>query len=299
MLLQDARISQIIFLSLFLFLGLSTRDWTLRPDLILVAIASCLLTQWLLSCFVPFVKSKIRSYQIPKLGVKEVKSRVQLFELTCLRSAAITALGLCLLLRCNDYTTMAIAGSLAIASKFLFRHKNKHFFNPANFGIIAALILTQDAWVSPGQWGTDWWYLLLFFCTGGTILKQVGRWDTSIAFLVAYTLLEGLRNYWLGWSWDVLQHELMSGSLLLFAFFMLTDPRSIPNATISRIIWAVAIAFLTFILRNQFYLSTAVFWALFFLSPLTIWLDTIWSAPKFEWLKTINKRLPNQSFTTS
>ena len=224
----------------------------------------CLLTQWLLSSLVTGNWS---------LGTGN----------SSLRSAAITALGLCLLLRGNDYTTMAIAASLAIASKFVFRVREKHFFNPANFGIIAALILTNDAWVTPGQWGTDWWYLLLFAGTGGMILKRVGRWDTSAAFLLVYGALEAIRNVWLGWTWDVWQHQLMSGSLLLFALFMLTDPRSIPNARSSRLIWAIALAILTFILRDYFYLSTAMFWALFALSPLTILLDYLWDAPRFVW----------------
>ncbi|MFM6134353.1 MAG: hypothetical protein ACKPCP_09305, partial [Sphaerospermopsis kisseleviana] len=61
------------------------------------------------------------------------------------------------------------------------------------------------------------------------------------------------------------------------------DPRSIPNASISRIIWAISIALLTFILRNYFFLSTAVFWALFTLAPLTILLDKFWVIPRFMW----------------
>jgi len=69
----------------------------------------------------------------------------------------------------------------------------------------------------------------------------------------------------------------------LFALFMLTDPRSIPNARVSRLLWAVSIAILTFILRNHFFMSTAVFWALFALSPLTLLLDWIWSSPRFVW----------------
>ena len=205
--------------------------------------------------------------------------------LTSLRSATITSLGLCLLLRSNSYQTMIIASFLAISSKFLFFYHHKHFFNPANFGIISALILTDDAWVSPGQWGTDWWYLLLFIGLGGVVLKQVGRWDTSIAFLFAYGSLEALRNAWLGWSWDVWQHQFMSGSLLLFALFMLTDPRSIPNSQKGRLVWSSAIALATFILQHYFYLSTAIFWSLFLISPLTVLFDTIWSAPRFNWLR--------------
>ncbi|MBD2196687.1 MULTISPECIES: RnfABCDGE type electron transport complex subunit D [Calothrix] len=260
MVLNDIRDYQILFLSLFLVLGIGTRDWTLRPELIGVAIATCLLTQWILSSLIS---------QEHKLN---------------LRSALITSLGLSLLLRADHWTTMALAAASAIASKFLFQVGNKHFFNPANFGIITALLLTTDAWVSPGQWGEDWWYGLLFVGTGGMILQRVGRWDTTAAFLGSYAMLEAMRNLWLGWTWDVYLHRLMSGSLLLFALFMVTDPRSIPNARIGRILWAICIAIFTFILRNYFFISSAVFWALFILAPLTLLFDAFFSAPEYYWL---------------
>lgn len=285
MLRQDPRDYQIIFLSLFLILGIGTRDWTIRPDLILVVIVSCLLTQWVAISILPNFQEKIQIWLTNKpifpLNNLTLVSSVKLISL---KSATITALSLSLLLRADHYTTMILAGALAILSKFLFQVHCKHFFNPANFGIIAALILTPDAWVSPGQWGDDGWYALLFLGTGGMVLKRVGRWDTTAAFIGSYAILEAMRNFWLGWTWDVYWHRLMSGSLLLFALFMITDPRSIPNARISRLIWAMCIAGLTFILRNQFFVSTAVFWALFALSPLSVFLDFIWSAPRFSWL---------------
>ncbi|MBC6430012.1 Na+-transporting NADH:ubiquinone oxidoreductase, subunit NqrB [Nostoc sp. HG1] len=259
MLFKDIRDYQISFLGLFLVVGISTRDWTLRPELIGVLIATCLVTQWILS----WVTGK---EQMPNL-----------------RSALITSLGLSLLLRADHWTTMVIAAATAIASKFLFKFGDKHFFNPANFGIISALILTSDAWVSPGQWGEEWWYALLFAGTGGMILQRIGRWDTTAAFLGSYSLLEAIRNLWLGWTWDVFWHRLMSGSLLLFALFMITDPRSIPNSRIGRVIWAVCIAGLTFILRNYFFVPTAVFWALFIVAPLSVLLDVLWFAPRFSW----------------
>lgn len=281
MLIKDARVTQIIFLGLFLILGVSTRDWTIQPDLVLAVMASCLATQWLLSSFREYAK-RTSEYSLSSI-LSELNILLSPKVLTSLRSALITSLGLCLLLRSNSYQTMILAGFLAISSKFLFRHHQKHFFNPANFGIIAAITLTNDAWVSPGQWGTDWWYLLLFLGLGGVVLKQVGRWDTSIAFILIYGALEAGRNAWLGWSWDVWQHQFMSGSLLLFALFMLTDPRSIPNSQTGRLLWSMAIAFSTFILQDYFYLSTAIFWSLFIISPLTILLDLVWHAPRFNW----------------
>lgn len=295
MLLQDARDYQILFLSLFLLLGISTRDWTLRPDLVLVVIGVCLVTQWAMPGIMSYWSLRAEAHQCEALA-KDKKQK------PTLRSALITAFSLSLLLRADHYTTIALAGFLAISSKFLLQVHSKHFFNPANFGIIAVLVLTPDAWVSPGQWGEEGWYALLFAGTGGIVLKRVGRWDTTVAFLTAYTLLEAIRNLWLGWTWDVLYHRLMSGSLLLFALFMITDPRSIPNARISRLLWAICIAGLTFVLRNQFFVSSAIFWALFALSPLTILLDFIWSAPRFSWLKAsanVSSPVENESIDTN
>lgn len=276
---HDPRDYQILFLSLFLVLGIGTRDWTLQPQFIGVAIVTCLLTQYISLKLCAIAKEPCRdsSCYVSTWLIPNPQSLISL------KSAMITALGLSLLLRVDQYSTMILAGVLAISSKFLFRFQGRHFLNPANFGIISVLILTNDAWVSPGQWGEGGWYVLLFAGTGGMILKRVGRWDTTAAFFGAYALLEAVRNLWLGWTWDVWAHRLMSGSFLLFALFMLTDPRSIPNARVSRLLWAVSIAILTFILRNHFFMSTAVFWALFALSPLTLLLDWIWASPRFVW----------------
>lgn len=295
---RDARDYQILALSLFLALGIGMRDWSLRWDMIALAIATCLVTQLGLSFLLhhwPTLRQKFAILQPsspsmtgelvsaePFSEAEHSLSQPARFLLNW-RSPLITALSLSLLLRVDHYPTMAFAAAIAIASKFLIRHGDKHVFNPANFGIIAAMLLTQDAWVSPGQWGEEIWYGLIFLGAGGLVLKRVGRWDTSLAFLGSYTLLEAVRNVWLGWTWDVLLHRLMSGSLLLFALFMITDPRSIPNARPGRLIWAVAIAALTFVLRNQFFLSSAVFWALFALAPLTVALDALWPETRFRW----------------
>lgn len=291
-LLKDARDYQIAFLTLFLGLGVAMRDWSLRPEMIGTAILTSMVVQLLFSGFqAKKLENKLQESAIPspKTGWRSqvVTRGFSLKPSFNWRSPLITALGLSLLLRTDHMATMALAAGIAIASKFCFQVNDKHFFNPANFGIIAVLTLTQDAWISPGQWGEDLWYGLIFLGAGGIVLKRVGRWDTTGMFLGSYALLEAGRNLYLGWTWDVWAHRMMSGSLLLFALFMVTDPRSIPNARPARLIWAVAIAALTFVLRNQFYLTTAVFWALFALAPLTLVLDKVWSAPRFEWHKVL------------
>jgi Na+-transporting NADH:ubiquinone oxidoreductase subunit NqrB len=269
---QDARDFQICFLSLFLALGLWLKDWTLRPEVVLSAIATSLLIQTIAS----LLQSKPES-RFAWIG--------------SLRSALITGLSLSLLLRTDHWYTMAFAAAVAILSKFLIRVNHKHLFNPANAGIIASLVLTHDAWVSPGQWGELGWYAIAFIGAAGIVLGRVGRWYTSVMFLATYSGLMLSRDYWLGWSWDVAVHHLISGSLLLFALFMITDPRSIPDARPSRMIWAACVAGLTFVLQTVFIIPIAVFWSLFCLAPLTPLLDWAWNTQRFQWKKSAEPTL--------
>ena len=97
---KDIRDYQILFLSLFLILGIATRDWTLHPEFIGVAIASCIITQIICSLLTKSEKT------IPVINI---------------RSPLITSLGLSLLLRADHWSTMALAGFAAIASKFIFQ----------------------------------------------------------------------------------------------------------------------------------------------------------------------------------
>lgn len=277
---QDARDYQIIFLCSFLSLGVIARDWHLDPTVIASILLSALTMQMVLTIHQQGNDFRLFSGQTWQ---------------TCWqhqgwKSALITSLGLCLLLRANHLSTFVLAASLAIASKFVLKIRGKHWFNPANFGIIAALTLSGDAWVSPGQWGTGIWLAAVFLGAGGLITGKVGRWDTSVMFLGIYGGLDLLRNLWLGWPPSLTLYHLQNGSLLVFALFMLTDPRSIPNARQGRLIWATAIAFLTWLLQYYFYVPTAMFWALFIVSPLTILLDWEIPAPRFQWFKAITQQ---------
>ena len=266
---QDARLYQIASLSTFLFVGFATCDWTLHPEVVISAVLTCLVTQYLF-LKIPFFKQELGE-SLPAITIESFYSPM------------ITSLGLSILLRVDQGWVMAFASLMAIASKFIIQVNHKHVFNPANFGIVSALVLTGGAWVSPGQWGESVWFGVMFLICGGLVLRKVGRFDTTIAFLGFYIGLELLRNLYLGWTWDVWAHRMMSGSLVMFSLFMITDPRTIPNTQIGRLIWVFAIAFLTFVLRNFFFLNTAVFFALFLMAPLAAVLDRFWTGDRFVW----------------
>lgn len=258
-LLNDARHFQIIYLGGFLLYGILALGWEADLAAYFTLLSVCLGTQ----------------YFFLKLYKKNLQS---------LKSSLITALGLCLLCKSDSLWVLAFAGVIAISSKFLIRYKGGHLFNPANLGIIAAILCTGQAWVSPGQWGSDVVLLFMMGAAGLIVLLKVGRIDTSLAFLASFGGLLFIEQVlYKSWPLDHFLHSLSSGTLLLFTFFMITDPKTTPRAPKARIIWAVLIGIFTYILGNWFYTFDAPIWALIIVSPLTVFLNHRFKGKAFKW----------------
>jgi Na+-transporting NADH:ubiquinone oxidoreductase subunit NqrB len=262
---KDARNFQIVFLSCFLIYGIWNLGWDVEINRYTIIFTSCLITQALAIWFL----------KIPAHSLK---------------SALITSLGLSILFKADSSLALAMGAFFAIASKFIIRINGKHLFNPANFGIVACILVTEQAWISPGQWGSS---AVLWFIVGSaglSVVFKVGRLDTSFAFLGTLFFLDYIRNIlYLGWDFDFLIHKYTNGSLLLFTFFMITDPATTPNHKWARYIWSASVAVVSFILQNKLQVHTAPLWALFFVSPFTFLFDKIFVAQKFEWIKISNK----------
>jgi Na+-transporting NADH:ubiquinone oxidoreductase subunit NqrB len=200
-----------------------------------------------------------------------------------LRSPIITGLSLSLLLRADDAWLFTLAGVLAIGSKFLLRFEGKHLWNPAAFAIVVLLFGTTHVWISPGQWGAVAWFALLLICLAAPTLQRAQRVETALAFLLAHGALLIARAAWLGDPIAIPVHQMESGSLLLFAFFMITDPRTTPDRLSVRILYAVAIAGLGHFLAFFEQMRPALYVALFVLAPMVPILDRLWPAPRFAW----------------
>lgn len=199
------------------------------------------------------------------------------------RSALITGLSLSLLLRTGDPLIAAIAAAMGIGSKFLIRFRGRHIFNPSTFGIVAMLVLAEGAWVSPGQWGTEIWIGFLCIGLGGLVLVSAARLDIALAFLGAYAGLLLARALWLGDPLAIPLHQMQSGTLLLFAFFMITDPRTTPATLQGRIIFAALTAALAVGMRFILHMPEAVFYALFLTAPLTPLIDRCLPGRPHQW----------------
>jgi Na+-transporting NADH:ubiquinone oxidoreductase subunit NqrB len=198
------------------------------------------------------------------------------------RSALISGLSLCLLLRTNS-TALAVAGAvLAIAGKFLIRVRGKHVFNPTNFAL-AILLLTGGAWVSPGQWGSAAFFGFLMACVGGLVVSRAARSDVTIAFLAAYASLVLGRSLWLGEPMAIPIHRLENGALLLFAFFMISDPRTTPDRRAGRVLFAVLVALGAAYVQFRLFRTNGLLWSLAVFSPLVPLIDRLLPAAAHRW----------------
>lgn len=265
---SDARHYQVLFQLTFLLYGIFALEWTIPLMRVNIVILSC-------------------------LAVQAVWIHFKTKDWTSLKSALVSAMSICLMMQANSMWTFVLAAVLSIASKFFLRINGKHVFNPTNFGICMSVILTGDAWISPGQWGSDAMLLFGVGLCGLVVLLRVKRLDTAFAFLLTFLGLMFARNIlYLGWPMDFFFHQLNAGSLLLFTFFMITDPVQTPRSQTARMLWAVATGILAYYMATKWwytswgsFYSAAPIWALLFLSPLVPVLDRFFKGEKFSWSK--------------
>ena len=255
---HDARIFQILFLGLLLGIGVFVRDFSLQLSNIAWTFTAGLLTQWF---FLRLLRLRNAGYLSP----------------------LITCLSLSLLLRSDRWWIHPLCAVIAMTSKFLIRFNGKHLFNPGNLGVIFALTFLPGSWASPGQWGNDLLLAGWIFVLGVAVASRAERSDISWSFLIFYASFLGLRVLWLGQRPHVWLHQLQNGALLLFTFFMISDPMTIPNHRHGRVIHAWVVALFAFVWQFVLFRTNGLLWGLLFASILVpIW-DRIFPAQKYDW----------------
>ena len=151
-LLKDARYFQIIFQCSFLAYGIFylgwNAEWALYTTYLSVSIATQLVAE--------IVLSQVKNKSWP--SINKIKNGIP--------SVIISSMGLCLLLKTNSLPVAALAAFISIASKYIIRINGKHIFNPSALGIVAAVVLTGNAWISPGQWGSGAVIMFSVLCLG-------------------------------------------------------------------------------------------------------------------------------------
>ncbi len=262
---KDARYFQIIFQCLFLCYGIYYLQWNAEWWLYTTYLGTSLGTQLLVEL--------IRR-----------RGRLALRDTGWVKSAIISSMGLCLLLKTNHWYIAALAALVSILSKYFITFRRKHIFNPSALGIAVAVWLTGDAWVSPGQWGSGIVLLFGVVCLGFIVVSKVQKLDVSLAFLGTFTGLLFLRQVvYQGWPADYFIQSVSTGSLLLFSFFMITDPKTTPDHPVARILWSMSIAAVAFYLAAFKFMNATPIWVLVCAQPLVPVLDYLFKAKRFDW----------------
>jgi Na+-transporting NADH:ubiquinone oxidoreductase subunit NqrB len=199
------------------------------------------------------------------------------------RSALISGLSLCLLLRTNSPLLMVVTAVVTIASKFVLKWNHKHIFNPTNFGIVAMIALSGEVWVSPAQWGSKLYFGFLMACLGGMVVHRALRSDVSYMFIFSYAALLFGRAFWLGDPWAIPLKQLQSGALLLFTFFMISDPKTTPDSRAGRILFAIIVAAGAAYVQFGLYRTNGLLWSLVVCSALTPFIDYLLPGTKYQW----------------
>ena len=256
---RDPRLYQIASLSTLLLYGLSWLQFDISIRQIVITLGIAQLTQY----------AGTRYFNLPSFDPK---------------SALISSLSLCLLLRTNDLPVAAFAALIAIGSKFVIRWNNKHMFNPTNLAL-AVILASGLGWISPGQWGQVAWFGFLIACLGSLVVTRAVRTDVTLAFLTFYVGLLFIRALWLGDPLTILLHQIESGALLIFVFFMISDPKTTPDSRTGRIVYALLIALTALYVQFGLFKPNGPLWGLIACSPLVPLLDRLFPGARYDWSK--------------
>jgi enediyne biosynthesis protein E5 len=254
----DPRYYQIAVLTGLLSYGTLVLEFDVRAGQIPLTLGVALLTQW--AC--------TRIWGLPAFDPK---------------SALISALSLCLLLRVDTLWVAAFAAVVAIAGKFLIHVGRKHVFNPTNGAIVLLMLLTPAAWLSPAQWGNVTFFAFLMACLGGLVAYRALRSDVALTFIVVYAALLIGRSLYVGEPMAIPIRRLESGGLLLFTFFMISDPRTTPDHRLARVAFGALVAFTAWYIQFRLFRTNGVIWSLALCSPLVPVLDRVLPGRRFAW----------------
>jgi Na+-transporting NADH:ubiquinone oxidoreductase subunit NqrB len=255
---RDPRHYQIGTLAALLAYGLLRLDFEIPLECALVTLSGALLAQWACS----------RLWGLPSFDP---------------RSALISGLSLCLLLRTNSLWLAGVAAAVTIASKFVLRVNGKHIFNPTNVGIVLIILATGQVWVSPGQWGNATFFAFLMACLGALVVNRAARSDVTWAFMAFYTALVFGRSLWLGEPWAIPLHRLENGALLLFTFFMISDPKTTPNSRAGRVLFALTVATGAWYIQFHLFRTNGLLWSLAMTSLAVPIIDRLLPGDRYEW----------------
>src|SRR5688572_13858466 len=195
-----------------------------------------------------------------------------------LASAYITGISVGILVRSPAFWPFALCSAISIMSKYVLRVKDRHIWNPSNFGLSVLFFLAGDTMAGLSiQWGNYIAPLLVIWILGSIIIWRARRFHISATYVLSFFLFAFLRNWMTGDPWQAEIAPITGPMYQLFVFFMITDPKTTVKSKVGQCIVAFLVAFAEFIFRLM-HVIYAPFYALFFVGPTANLIEIWWES---------------------
>jgi hypothetical protein len=183
----------------------------------------------------------------------------------------------------NGWWIFAGTAAVGLLSKYVIRFRGAHVFNPSNFGLVLCFLVLGPGRADP----LDFWWgpmspalalaLTIIVVGGFLILSRLRLLAMALSFWLVFAAAMAVvaatghaitARWHLGpvegfHFWTVLA---FSPEILVFLFFMLTDPKTVPSGRRARVVFAISVALLAALLiapaRTEFWAKVAVLAAL-------------------------------------
>jgi Na+-translocating ferredoxin:NAD+ oxidoreductase RnfD subunit len=185
-------------------------------------------------------------------------------------SAMLTGSGVALILRAvgtppsepwsfDQWYVFAAVAALSLLSKYVMKWRGTHVFNPSNIGLVVAFVLLGSSRVEP----LDFWWAPLngwmlaaygVIAIGGLLItRRLRLLALAAAFWLALAAGIGLlaaSGHCMTANWafapvcgaDFWRVIVTSPEVLVFLFFMITDPKTVPAGRVGRIVFGLLVA---------------------------------------------------------
>jgi hypothetical protein len=166
--------------------------------------------------------------------------------------------------------------AIGMASKYLIRWHGRHIFNPSNVALVLAFVVLGPQrtepldlwWIPMGPWMIATYAILI---GGGLLIAwELRLLGLVLGFMGAFAIFVALAlapvpDHCMVASWhvtpmcgrDLWQILVTSPEILIFALFMIPDPRTVPEGPVARVVFGVVVALLSVLLLGP---TTLEFW---------------------------------------
>jgi Na+-translocating ferredoxin:NAD+ oxidoreductase RnfD subunit len=231
---------------------------------------------------VPQVLAAILTCAVLEVGLTFRQSRAFVWP----ASAMLTGSGVALIFRVvgtragdpwgmNDIGLFAVVAGLSLLTKYVIRYRGSHVFNPSNIGLVVAFIVLGNTRVEPLDF---WWAPLEAGMIAAYAIIIVG----GLLITARLHLLALAATYWVAltigvavlaasghcmtarWAFapvcgvDFWRVIVTSPEVLIFLFFMITDPKTVPAGRVARVAFGLLVAVLSVLFMAP---QTTEFWA--------------------------------------